>query len=148
MEPIDQAFWSSVKNFIPDEFGPGADHLSPELVLELDAFRQFLGAKMIVSSAFRAGDPKEHGQGLAVDIIIPTYSGKHLVDALFHAMRFKFRGIGIYPDWAYKGEVMGGLHLDMRLVEHRAMWSGRKGMGNANTYFPLDVETLKVMGLL
>ena len=148
MTDTDHEFWSQVKHFTPDEFGPGADHLSSELILELDAFRAFLGEKIVVTSGYREGDPHEHGKGLAVDIVIPKLGKMKLVNALFAAMRFKFRGIGIYSDWAYKGEVVGGLHLDMRVAEYRALWSAKRNMDNRNVYYALDTMTLRGLGLL
>jgi hypothetical protein len=42
--------------------------LDPDLVDALDDARSIAGVPFVLTSAFRAGDPRSHGRGLAVDI--------------------------------------------------------------------------------
>ena len=55
----------------------------------------------------------------AVDIIVPKFKGS-LLDLYLTAERFNFNGVGLYNGWKYKGKVVGGLHLDMRLLDVEA----------------------------
>lgn len=114
---------------------------------ELAKLEQYLGQIATITSGFRSGDPKEHGQGLAVDVMFPGYPGS-LFDLYLAAERFGFKGIGIYPDWKYLGVTKGGLHLDMR-IEKPARWTGyRNTLSGNNVYGALNKDELKRLGII
>lgn len=144
---LTEAFWKEIRHFKAAEFGAGSENLDPELLKELDSFRDFLGERIVVTSAFREGDSGEHGKGLALDVVFPDRSRDSLLDTFLAASRFKFRGIGVYSDWHLNGHVLGGLHLDMRLAPHRALWCARKGMDGKNVYVPLTLTNLRALRL-
>lgn len=127
----------------------------------LDTFRARLDTPIIVTSGFRNGDPKEHGKGLAVDIVVPDFKG-HLLDLFLEAERFPFGGIGLYRDWVYKGNRIGGLHVDMRPLgsqDMAARWfcirDGAEKFQNHSlitklqqNYISLNAENLKLYGVI
>lgn len=78
---------------------------------------------------------------------MPDFNGA-LVDLLFVAMRFNFMGVGIYRDWEWKGKKTGGLHLDMRTADHRALWFCYKNRYGKQEYVGLTLETLKGFGVV
>lgn len=121
--------------------------LARVVITELTLFQTFIDTPIIVTSALRQGDSAEHGKGLAVDIMAPSYENK-LLDLYIAAERFNFKGIGVYPYWQYNGSVIGGLHLDIRIAEHGARWTGVKGPDGKNQYFALDKETLQKYGVI
>lgn len=68
----------------------------------------------------------------ATDIIIPDYDAT-AYDLVLDATRFGFTGIGYYPHWKFKGEVVGGLHLDSRPLkwdkDHTINYAHSRWMG-------------------
>ena len=124
----------------------------PVIIGALETFVDSLGADLcVITSAFREGDPGQHGKGLAVDVIFPNsrYSLAQLYSEATESGLFK--GIGVYPDWEYGGEKVGGLHLDCR-EGGPARWLGiGRGQGggpnHGNTYLPLTDENLKKYGV-
>lgn len=101
------------------------------------------GRTIFVSSAFREGDNKEHGKGLALDIICPEME---LLDFYILATRFDWVGIGVYPDWQINGDICGGLHVDMREA-NAARWMGVKEKG-VQAYIALSKNNLKEHGII
>lgn len=128
---VDQANYDAVEQSVKDE---------------LNKLSELLQKDIYVSSAYRAGDPKEHGKKLAVDVMCPALP---LLDFFLAASRFKFKGIGVYPDWDIdgKGPKCGGLHLDMRDEEDRALWMGVKSLGK-QVYIALSQANLRAHGVL
>lgn len=59
--------WRGIANFARDEFDE-PEKMSLELVTVLDKIREAVGSPMIVTSSYRHGDPRAHGQGMAVDV--------------------------------------------------------------------------------
>ena len=59
-----------------------------------------------------------------------------------------FMGVGIYRDWEWKGKKTGGLHLDMRTADHRALWFCYKNRYGKQEYVGLTLETLKGFGVV
>jgi hypothetical protein len=134
-------------NSTTDQWGDPSK-ISIQLLTKLDAFREFIGVPIIITSGYRAGDKGEHGRGLAADIMAPHYPGS-LFDLYLTAERFGFAGIGIYPDWAYQGAIHGGLHLDVRNAKS-ARWIGtRPHPGAPNSYVALTAANIqKYPGIL
>lgn len=128
---------------------PGIDlkNVQDSVINELKKFAEHIQCGVFVSSAYRPGDPAEHGKGLALDIIVPSYAGR-LLDLYLATERFKFTGIGIYPQWKYGGRIVGGLHVDMRPATMGARWLGRKNLQGQNEYLALNQETLHVNGVI
>lgn len=89
------------------------------------AWRQWHGISTLISSAWRKGDPKSHGRGLAFDVLLFDHWLASQPSAIQHwllATTWGFRGIGLYFDWSYNNkngkEVPAiGLHVDV--------WSGK-----------------------
>lgn len=118
----------------------------PEVIAELTLLDTITEGDLIVTSGFRQGDPAQHGQGRAVDIIAPSYAGK-LLDLYLLAERCAWKGIGVYPTWSTaSGKVVGGLHLDIR-VGAPARWMGL-GSGKLQQYVGLDTANLKKHGVI
>lgn len=120
------------------------DAVNQDVRDELDLLSEFIKEDLYVTSAFRPGDPREHGERLAVDVICPTMN---LFDFFIASQRFIFSGIGIYPDWKFNGNKVGGLHLDMRTAKFRAIWMGVM-TDSGQKYIELDKENLKAHGVL
>ena len=117
----------------PEARKHGAEVISDELLLELDRFREVLNTPFIVTcgvdTAGHATDSKhyEANGACAVDIVIPDIAVIDHLDRIFTAKDMKFRGIGYYPFWQWKGKMVGGFHLDMRPLVgklKRATWLG------------------------
>jgi len=160
--------WATLKYFkatsITDKWGDPTK-MDPFLMKYLDEFRDCVGTPLVVTSAYRKGDPGQHGLGKAVDVIAPQWGGS-LFDLYLLAERFGFTGIGIYRDWLYNGKRLGGLHLDTRIIVGSynpalkgARWSCvRPGSQKLQTeqeilkikqvYLPLDLKTLKDEGFI
>lgn len=122
--------------------------MNRELLLKLDALREFLGKPGYVTSGYRPGDPSsEHSRGNAVDIVFPDVP---LLQLYLSAERFNFTGIGVYPNWAYHSKIVGGLHLDVRVLHtlHGARWLGVEDGRGKNRYLELSPHTLKLYGVI
>ena len=147
--------WDGIKHFSADSLVDnwGDPHnVERALLEELDRFRIFLNAPIIVTSCFRPSTTgneggSQHAHGLAADIVVPTFKGT-ILDLFFAASRFNFKGIGIYRDWEYGGKKTGGLHVDMRHAPHRALWFCYKDTQEVQRYVALSQETLHGFGLL
>lgn len=132
MKPED---WKRIQFFKPKEFRH-PEALSLDFLLKMVKLRRFIRSRIIITSDYRQDDPGEHGKGLALDVVVPDYSGS-IVDLYFAAERFDFKGIGIYNHWEYKGKLVGGLHLDERVTVINARW-----IGTRDGYHPLTHKTL------
>lgn len=138
--------WNGTKHFKPnsdiDRWGDW-DKLSKDLITELQRLRDHLNRPIFVTSGYRYGDgSSQHHKGLAVDIVCPTYTKDRGVESLlWEALRFDFKGIGVYPNWKYQDIEVGGLHLDFREAPVKAMWMGIK-QGSGQKYLPLTVQNL------
>ena len=148
--------WQKVRYFEPTENWGDADAISDDLILRLDDFRHYLGIPCYitagVSTSGHSGKSyhyREQG-ACAVDCVFPDYSG-HPLDLILDATRFGFTGIGYYPHWQWKGEVVGGLHLDVRpmgldadgtLNYRHSRWLGIMRDGK-QVYLPLTYNNLK-----
>ena len=98
----------------------------------LDAFREELGRKVMVSPApgsmlrWDKGEEGEHPKGRTIDVMLPE--GPDLKTAYEVAKKIGFGGIGVYPDW----KPYPGLHLDIRPRaegQGPAKWAGIKEDG-------------------
>src|SRR3954470_15981094 len=124
-------------------YAPGVNQgFQSQVLAELQRFAASTG-DLIVTSGLRPGDTKEHGKGLAGDILVPSMN---LLDLYLTAERFAWTGIGVYPDWQSNGQPVGGLHLDLR-VGVPARWMGL-GRGANNLYIALNKENLKKYGVV
>lgn len=89
-----------------------------ELLYELKAFREYVGKSIHINCGYETSghsSESQHKLGNAIDGYVKEMS---LFDQLMSALRFKFKGIGVYPFWNTPG-----LHLDMRVnATHRALW--------------------------
>jgi hypothetical protein len=83
---------------------------------------------MLVTSAYRKNDPRAHGYGLALDIILFNKWLQEITspkEQWLKATTWPFKGVGIYFDWHYRdksGERQKavGLHVD-RFYESRPL---------------------------
>ena len=88
------------------------------------AWRQWHGLPTLVTSAWRKKDPKAHGQGLALDVLLFEGWLALQPSPLQHwllATTWGFKGVGLYFDWSYANKAgkrvpAVGLHVDQ--------WSG------------------------
>lgn len=160
--------WTNLKHLRPDDkihnWGD-PKKLDYFLLLFLDEFCDALKKKVVVTSGYRPGDKKQHGQGKAVDIVVPDWD-RPLFDLYLFAERFGFSGVGLYRDWYYAGKRIGGLHVDTRIETGSynpglmgARWiCVRPGLDKLATfdealkvpqvYLPMDTATLKQEGFI
>lgn len=124
--------------------------MSFELMKELDLFRGALGQKIVVTYGTQGDhiDGSFHYLGLAVDIIVPSHTPTNLLDLYLLASKFRFNGIGLYPDWMLGGLLTGGLHLDCRPGAVRATWLGVLDKRDRREYQPLTQRNLELCGLI
>jgi uncharacterized protein YcbK (DUF882 family) len=142
--------FAGLKYFRPDSSDNWGDpsKISRDLLLKLNAFREFIGKPIYVTSGYRAGNSSsEHSRGLAVDIVCP---GIPLLQLYLAAERFDFKGIGVYPNWKYQGQIVGGLHLDVRTLHtpYGDRWLGIKDYKGQNQYLELSAQSLKLHGVI
>ena len=90
----------------------------------LDEMRdQESGIYITINSDYRLGDPRWHGKGKALDLVIwsiLTRTPLPLFQQFIIANRYMWTGIRVYPYW-----VVPGLHVDtrpMRVYGRKAMW--------------------------
>lgn len=95
--------------------------MDPSFVRAVLAWRQWTGLSTMISSAWRDGDPRAHGKGLAIDCLLFTSWLSAQASPLNHwllATTWPFKGVGLYFDWSYydstrKQDVPAiGLHVD------------------------------------
>lgn len=150
--------WLALKHFkkygTSDKWG-NPDKLDATLLLKLDDLREFMGMPIQVTSGWRENDPREHGKGLALDIVCP---GADLFSFYLAAERFQFPGLGVYPHWQWDGITVGGLHVDQRVLGVRigshntefkgARWFCFKNESSVQVYTTLNKENLKRFGVI
>lgn len=83
----------ALRYFQPGEFSePGA--MDEDFLVRLDEARHLAGIPFRLSSTYRAGDPRSHGRGKAVDIAATESRDRfHIVRG---ALLAGFRRIGVY----------------------------------------------------
>jgi uncharacterized protein YcbK (DUF882 family) len=108
-----------LKYFTRDEAWGDPDKMDHLLLYTLDDLREYVKKPIHVHCGFESrGTGGFHPLGLAVDLHIENAS---LWEQFEAAIRFPFRGIGVYPRWNSPG-----LHLDMRPLPSgspRALWA-------------------------
>ena len=141
-----------MKHFKDDEFHD-IKIMNQELLIRLDAFREYIGLSIIVTSSnepTRSHNKKsQHYINNAVDIVVPEWKGS-IFSLYLLAERFGFTGIGIYPKWRYKGKITGGLHLDMRPVVgfQGSRWIGYPEKVEGTQYFSTKYYALNMKNLV
>ena len=101
--------WQELTWFSSAENWGDADKMSYELLVKLDALRDFLGKRIVIHCGYATkGHSRNsmHYVGQAVDLHI---EGLSVIEAWLASERFDFGGIGLYPKWENPG-----LHLDVR----------------------------------
>ncbi|GAB4213670.1 MAG: hypothetical protein OHK0013_37720 [Sandaracinaceae bacterium] len=101
----------------------GTEHPVHPRLLELvyRAVRHFRAPYVTVVSGYRSGNPRSrHGQGRAIDLVLPGVSDRRLAAYLRPQ---GFVGVGIYPN-------SGFVHLDVRARSY--FWSDASGPGQPN----------------
>jgi len=152
---IDWAALKYFKKFDTIDHWGDPNRMQAEILLRVDALRDFVGKPIFVTSGFRENDRGEHGSGNALDIVCPTLS---LLDFYLSAERFGFTGLGVYPNWKWDGLETGGLHIDLRDLGARigsnfaefkgARWLAYKGADGKQVYTTLDKANLKRYGVI
>ena len=86
--------WDELEFFTKEEFEPGADAMSHELLRRLDDARAMAKIPFRITSAYRMGDDGAHGSGEAVDIGCTSSRARyHIVNSL---LLTGFNRIGVY----------------------------------------------------
>lgn len=120
--------------------------ISRLLLEKLDVLREIVDAPVIVTSGFRPNTTSQHSLGKAADIIVPSWDVTKLYELYKIAELVGFNGIGIYPKWAYKGQTLGGIHVDVR--DKKARWMGVPKPGGGQEYIGLTEANLKLWGVI
>lgn len=157
--------WELVKPFFKkdsklDNWGD-PDAIDDLHLLRLFDFRTYINCPIFVTSGIRmpgTGEKSYHvprkmpsGKevGFATDVVIPHYDDSTF-DLILDATRF-FNGVGYYPHWRWKGQVVGGLHLDSRplgydkdgtLNYREARWMGVLRADGKQDYIPMTFENI------
>lgn len=147
--------WKTVKHFHAHENWGNWSMIDVRLPLELDKLREFLNKKLIVTCATQGTHARKsfHYQGLAVDLVVPIPGDLTFLDLFIAASRFDFHGIGLYTHWTYNGNIVPGLHLDIRqhsndwFGNHRAHWIGTQTNG-VKSHLPLKEKTLRELKII
>ncbi len=111
--------------------------MNQELILRLEALREFVGRPVIIHEAFATSGHapnSQHYLGNAVDLHIEGFS---LIEMYLAAERFNFTGVGLYGPDVWRNP---GLHLDVRPLakgQPGARWGCRMVEGK-RVYGPLD----------
>lgn len=118
---ITEEQWDSLVHLRPSDF-QHPEALDFSIVQGLDQFISHIGSKPIILSDYRPGDPKEHGQGRAIDT---TWPGQDSLYIRSQAMAFypRFTGVGIYIN--EQGAV--SFHFDTRQQTIRSSAPDRWG---------------------
>jgi len=158
--------WSKLRYFKKDsktdKWGD-SELIQDDLLLRLDDFRHYLGCPVYVTRGVATHGhsknsyhyPKYSGDGralgaCAVDIVIPDFAESPF-DLILDATRFGFTGIGYYPHWKFRGNVVGGLHLDTRPLKwdsdstinySHSRWMGIPDGGGKQRYIELNFQNL------
>lgn len=146
MDPV----WNKLRFFRRSENWGNADAMSPALLLELDAWRAYIGVPVMILKGTQ-GIHEEHSRhytGEAVDVLVAEPGDMTLLDLWVSALRFRFTAVGVYPHWELNGKPVGGLHLqygDDRA--HRSLWLGVL-MGGKQVYIPATEANLRAHGVL
>lgn len=130
-----------------DQWGSDPSKISPELLKKVDQLRLLLGHPMHVTSGYRPKDyGSQHALGLALDLVCPAVTLRTLYQAAEH---IGFNGLGVYPAWRYDGQVVGGVHVDVRELNGnpKARWMGVPGVKIAQEYIALNPANLKKYGV-
>ncbi len=85
--------WDAITHFSSYEF-PHPEEMEIELISMLSKARDISGIPYKVSSSFRDGDPRTHGQGEGVDIKAATGRQRYLI--VIGLLEAGFVRIGIY----------------------------------------------------
>lgn len=86
--------WDVLLHFRREEFS-NPDQMSENLLMRLDYARDLAGIPFQITSSYRAGDTRSHGQGLAVDLSCIRSTQRYLM--LRSLIHFGFDRIGVYP---------------------------------------------------
>lgn len=145
--------WERLRYFNRSENWGVPSKISSQLLLKLDQTRHFLNTPMHVNRGFdpSAAKTSTHLEGKAVDLVLPECR-RHPVDILIAIERFDYGGIGYYPHWEFRGEMIGGWHLDVRVREKHtasARWMGvyDKDQGR-QIYVALSYKNLVKYGVI
>lgn len=148
MNPV----WDRLKHFSPhslvDQWGD-PEKISTDLLLRIEAVRDFLGTPMIITSGYRAQDKNsQHSLGRAVDVVMPDWD-KSALDLYFELERFSFPGLGLYRGWKYKDQDILGIHLDVRELglKPNARWLGVR-LGTVTQYHLFSWENFQRLGFM
>lgn len=140
--------WSQIMHFNINEQWGEVSKIDVKLVKLLDQFRDLLGESVYVLCGTQGTHVANsfHTYGMAVDVCFPQRKTP-LFEIFLMATRYRFGGIGLYPNWCYHENMIGGLHLDIRPTEMSSRWLGVKH-GDKTNYLPINLENLKTYNLL
>lgn len=149
--------WDKLRYLHPDEGAWGSSHKMDKYFLNvLDDFCELIKERCVVIDGYRENNgfflgDAAHTVGKAAKIVAPKFAG-HLLDLYLEATRLPFHGIGIYRDFTYGTEKLGGLHIDTYQPEGWSIphkrWicvNLRKGL---DQYVEITVDNLKAFGIL
>ena len=117
---ISSSQWNSLLNLNSQDF-KHPESLKFAIVKSLDKFVSIVGIRPVILSDYRQDDPKQHGQGNAIDVVFPGGDSTTIYEQALDSSLFG--GVGVYLNDA--GHV--SYHFDSRLLKPDgtpAKWGG------------------------
>lgn len=147
--------WQRVRHFSENEGWGDPALMAFDYVHEVDLYRDFIGTPMVLTPHGGTGgvhinEHSLHYCGRAGDWIFVQKQIGELLDLFFDATRFAFTEIGLYPDWTFNGQKLGGIHLGKVATDaatqfvKKKYWIGLKG----SIYVAMDTFNLKKYGFV
>ena len=140
--------WQSLIYLKPSEF-KHPDGLQYSILSALDRFISIIGSRPIILSDYRPGDPRYHGQGLAIDTTWPGRDPLEIWNAAIDSGLFT--GLGIYINELN----IASFHFDTRPRDDGtpAQWGGvithpldaSTGYHVRQTYYVTAMEVIEII---
>ena len=145
--------FKGLKHFDPDEAWGDPSKISRDLLVRLDAWREYTGAPFYVTFGTQGKHVGPwHGLGLAVDGVVDVRGGSKL-DLVLQAERFNFTGMGLYPMARHPTcATPFGFHFDVRPIGYvkQNRWIATRDPNGRNLIdqHPFDEAHLRLFGII
>lgn len=145
MSKMTQKDWDTIRNFSIKENWGDPFMIEKDLMVKLEALRMYVKKPIVIHCAYSTtghSPHSQHGSGNACDINI---KGLSVIEQFLVALRFDFRGYGLYGRDVWNNE---GLHLDVRTTRQPAFWGCQRNQNGEKTYVLLNESFINHLSLL